>query len=153
MGSISHPHLGYLPITRRMWPHDGQWVKRGCPAGWLVTIVVWGLRSGGVTWDEVLVCLLVPGPKCGSWNLPRFLLSEGWLILMYMASLMFFVMPWDSLPTMQKQSGLIGCPVVVVWRWMGDGALRCSLYLSPSVLPDSPMYFSVQLICGHLYFK
>ena len=28
---------------------------------------------------------------------------------------------------------------------MGEGALRCSLYLSPRVLPDSPMYCSVEV--------
>ena len=32
----------------------------------------------------------------------------------------------------------------------GKGALRCSLILSPSALPDSPMYPSVQLIWGYL---
>ena len=33
----------------------------------------------------------------------------------------------------------------------GDGALRCSLSLSPNAMPVSPIYFSGQLICGHLY--
>ena len=64
---------------------------------------------------------------------------------------MFLTIPCDSLSTMEKQSGLTGCPVVVVQRWMGDGALRCSLDLSPKVIPDSPVYSSVQFICGHLY--
>ena len=31
----------------------------------------------------------------------------------------------------------------------GEGALKCSLILSPSVLPDSPIYELVQLVCGH----
>ena len=31
---------------------------------------------------------------------------------------------------------------------MGDGALRCSLILSPNALPDSPMYSSQQLMWG-----
>ena len=33
----------------------------------------------------------------------------------------------------------MGCPVVVLCRWMGEGALKCSLTLSPSDLPVSPM--------------
>ena len=56
-----------------------------------------------------------------------------------------------SLSTMVKHSWLAGCPVVDVCKCMGEGALRCSSYLSPSVLPDSPMYCSVQLMLGHLY--
>ena len=32
-----------------------------------------------------------------------------------------------------------GCPVDVLWWKIGEGALRCSLTLSPSALPDSPM--------------
>ena len=48
---------------------------------------------------------------CGSWYLPKFLLSEGSLTCMYIASLMFLVTPCDSLLTMVKQSGFTGCPV------------------------------------------
>ena len=54
-------------------------------------------------------------------------------------------------PLMLKHFGLTGCPVVDVCKCMGEGALRCSLYISPSFLPDSPMYCSVQLMLGHLY--
>ena len=88
---------------------------------------------------------------CGSWNFPTFLLKDGSLTLMYMASLMFLVSPCASLSTMVKHSGLSRGPVVDVCKCMGEGALRCSLYLSPSVLPDSPMYCPVQLMLGHLY--
>ena len=90
---------------------------------------------------------------CGSWNFPKFLFNDGSLTLMYMASLMFLVSPYASLSIMVKHSGLTGCPVVDVCKCMGEGegALRCSLYFSPSVLPDSPMYSSVQLMLGHLY--
>ena len=87
----------------------------------------------------------------GSRNLPKFLLSDGSLTLMYMVSLMFLVSPCVSLPTMVKQSGLTGCPVVEVCWCMGDGTLWCSLYLSPSDLPNSSIYCSVQLILGHWY--
>ena len=88
---------------------------------------------------------------CGSWNFPKFLFRDGSFTLIYMASLMFLVSPCASLSTMVKHSGLTGCPVVEVCKCMGEGALRCSFYLSPSVLPDSPMYCSVQQMLGHLY--
>ena len=88
---------------------------------------------------------------CGIWNFPKFLFNDGSLTLMYMASLMFLVSICASLSTMVKYSGLTGCPVVEVCMCMGEGVLRCSLYLSPRVLPDSPMYCSVQLVLGHLY--
>ena len=65
---------------------------------------------------------------CGSWNFPKFLFNDGSLTLMYMASLMFLVSPCASLSTTVKHSGLTGCPVVDVFKWMGEGegALRCS---------------------------
>ena len=67
---------------------------------------------------------------CGNWYFPMFLLSEGSLTLMNMASLMFLVLPCDSLCMMVKHSGLIGCPVVLLCWWMGEGTLRCSLTLN-----------------------
>ena len=88
---------------------------------------------------------------CNIWYLPRFLFKEGSLALINMASLMFLVVPCASLYTMLKQSGLIGFPVELLCWLVGDGALRCSLSLSPNALPVSPMYSSGQLICGHLY--
>ena len=42
----------------------------------------------------------------------------------------------------------IGCPVVVLWRWMGEGALKCSLTLSPRDQPDSPMYSTGAIYLG-----
>ena len=57
-----------------------------------------------------------------------------------------------SLCIMLKLSASIGCPVVVLCRWMGEGALKCSLILSPNALPDSPMYVVSQLMCGHWYW-
>ena len=122
--------------------------------GWLVLLLLllllWGrllnyfMYSEGVsfsTWSHTW----------GSWNLPRFLFKEGSLALMYMASLMFLDMPCVSLFTIEKHSGLTGCPVDDVCRCMAEGALRCSLYLSSRVLADYPMYSSVLLIVGHLY--
>ena len=83
----------------------------------------------------------------GNWYLPMFLFSEGSLTLINMTSLIFLVTPCDSLWIMLKQSGLIGWPVVLLCWSIGEGALRCSFILSPSVLPDSPMYCSGQFVC------
>ena len=35
--------------------------------------------------------------------------------------------------------GSMGCPVVILWWCIGEGALKCSLTLSPKDLPDSTM--------------
>ena len=88
---------------------------------------------------------------CGSWHFPRFLLSEGSLTHIYMATFMFLITPCTSLSAIVKHFGLTGCPVEWLWWCMGDGALRYSLSLSLNVLPNSPIYSSRQLMCGHLY--
>ena len=41
-------------------------------------------------------------------------------------------------------------PVLFWCSCMGDGAFRCSLYLSSNVLDDSPIYSSLQSILSHL---
>ena len=82
--------------------------------------------------------------------MPKLLFSIGSFTQMYMASVMFLVTPCDSLCTMVKQSGLTGCPVELMCWWMGDGAIICSLSLSPNVLPDSPIYSSGQFVWRHL---
>ena len=77
------------------------------------------------------MCPLVPGPiHVVAGIFPSSWFKEGSLTLMYMASLMFLANPCASLSTMEKHSGLTGCPVEDVCRCMGEGALRCSLYLS-----------------------
>ena len=85
---------------------------------------------------------------CRSWYFPRFLLSGGSCTWMNIASLMVLEWLLTSLCTMLNWLGSMGCPVVVLWRCMGEGALKCSLTLSPSVLPDSPMYELGQLMWG-----
>ena len=80
---------------------------------------------------------------CGSWNLPMFLLRDGSFTLMKIASLMFLAILLSSLPTILKLSRETSWPVVFCWSMMGDGALMCSLCLSPNVLPYSPMYSMV----------
>ena len=88
---------------------------------------------------------------CGNWNFPMFLFRDGSFTLMNMASLMFLAMLLSSLPTTVKLSRDTSWPVVLWWSMMGDGDLMCSLYLSPKVLPDSPMYSSPQSTLPQLY--
>ena len=63
-----------------------------------------------------------------------------------MASFMVLDCMLTSLCTILNWLGSIGCPVVALWRCMGEGALKCSLTLSPRDLPDSPMYELGQLM-------
>ena len=51
---------------------------------------------------------------CGSWYFPRFLLSEGSLMHINMASLMFLEELCVSLCMMLKHSGLSECPVALL---------------------------------------
>ena len=66
---------------------------------------------------------------------------------------MFLEEPCVSLCIMLKHSGLSGCPVELLCWKIGEGALRCSLILSASPLPDSPTYTSEQLMWGHLKWQ
>ena len=81
---------------------------------------------------------------CGRLYLPVFQFRVGLFTLMYMASLMVLAMLFSSLPIIWKFS------IDVLWLllfWcpkIGDGAFKCSLYLSPNVLADPPMYSSSQ---------
>ena len=86
-----------------------------------------------------------------SWYLPMFLLGDGLLTLINMASFMVLVTPWDSLSMMEKMSSLNRGPVVLVWSRIGEVAPRWSLHLSPKVLPVSPMYSTVHPRWLHLY--
>ena len=55
----------------------------------------------------------------------------------------------DFLVNCTELVGVHGWPVVELWRCMGEGALKCSLILSPNILPDSPMYELGQLMWRH----
>ena len=107
------------------------------------------VKLGYLSWRAGLSCR-TGSHMCGCWYSPMFLLNEGSFTHMYIASLVFLVTPWGSLLTMVKHSGLSRCPIELLWWWIGDRALRYSLNLSPNVLPDSPIYSSGQLVCGHL---
>ena len=80
-----------------------------------------------------------------------FLLRDGLLTLMYKVSLIVLMRFWSSLPTILKFSVVTLWPVMLQWSNIGDGALRCSLNLSPKVLGDYPMYSSSHSTLSHLY--
>ena len=61
---------------------------------------------------------------------------------LYIDSLISLERFCSSLPTMLKFSSKVIWPVVLPWSWIGEGAFRCSLNLSPNVLDVSPMYSS-----------
>ena len=62
----------------------------------------------------------------GSCNLPRFLLRDGSLTLMNIASLMVLVMLCTFKPSMEKLSTLIQCPKVLPCFYMREKVLRHS---------------------------
>ena len=57
---------------------------------------------------------------------------------------MVLACPWSSLPMMLNLLLSMGCPVACECLCMGEGCLRYSFLLSPSVLAVSPMYSSLQ---------
>ena len=75
---------------------------------------------------------------------PIFLFNVGLFTLIYMASFIALAILWSSLPIILKFSTDVMWPVLFWCSCMGDGAFRCSLYLSSKVLDDSPMYSSLQ---------
>ena len=81
---------------------------------------------------------------CGRLYFPIFLLSVGLFTLMYIDSLILLARLLSSLPIILKFSMDVSWPLMF-WCWnIGEGAFKCSLYLSPNVIPDSPMYSSPQ---------
>ena len=66
---------------------------------------------------------------------------------------MVLAKPWSSFPIMVKLSGLVLCPEMLLCPWMGEGSLRCSLYLSPKALDVTPMHSSLHVSSPHSYQK
>ena len=64
---------------------------------------------------------------------------------------MVLAMPCPSLPIILKFSTDVVWPVVLLCPYIGDGAFKCSVYLSSKVLADSPMYSSSHSVLPHLY--
>ena len=117
--------------------------------------IVWPHHTVGETYCMVAAAVhylrQTAGVSCrtsylmwGSRNLFRILLRDGSLTLMNIASSMVLVMLCTSLPTMERLSILMWCPVVLPCLYMFEGTLRCSLSLSSKDLPDSPVYSSLQ---------
>ena len=89
---------------------------------------------GWLACTVVLVMLVVDDPKCVgvvSWYFPKFLFKGGSCMQMNIASLMVLGWLLTSLCTMLNWLGSMGWPVVELCRCMGEGALKCSLILSP----------------------
>ena len=92
----------------------------------------------------------MPSQRCGRLYFPMFLFNVGLFILMYMASFTALAILWSSLPIILKFSTDVMWPVLFWCSCIGDGAFRCSLYLSSKVLADFPIYSSSQSILSHL---
>ena len=130
-----------------MWPPPWLVDKGWCSEwGWVTSRRRRG--KGWIIWVVALECLVEYCPIFAVTI--RFLFKEASFTLINMATLMFLEVPWASLCMVLQQSGITGWPVELLCGWMGYGALRCSLILSPKVFPDSPMYASGQLILGYL---
>ena len=85
---------------------------------------------------------------CDKLNLPIFLFNVGLLTLINIHSLIFLSKPCPSLPIIWKLCWVVGWPVLL-WWFIGEGSLRCSLNLSPKVLDVSPIYSSSQVRSPH----
>ena len=83
---------------------------------------------------------------CGRLYFPIFLFRVGLLTLMYIDSLMVLARLFSSLAMILKLFNVVTWPLLFWCRNIGEGAFKCSLYLSPKVLPDSPIYSSSQSI-------
>ena len=86
----------------------------------------------------------------GRWYLPIFLFRGGLLTLMKIDSLISLERFCSSLPTLLKFSSEVVWPVMLLWSWIGKGAFRCSVNLSPNVLAVSPIYSSSHYNLSHL---
>ena len=123
-------------------------VKRGVPAGEGVVAALVGkslswLRLEYWQWLQKLV------PNVWQLVFANVAIEGGSCTRMNIASLIVLDWLWTSLCMILNWLGSKGCPVVVLCRCMGEGALRCSLTLSPRDLPDSPMYELEHWMCGH----
>ena len=67
-----------------------------------------------------------------------------------MASLIVLRRFLSSLANILKSSTDTVWPEMVIWSWIGEGDFWCSLYLSPKVLADSPIYSSSHSTLLHL---
>ena len=68
------------------------------------------VADGYLRWKTGVSCR-TSSKMWNSWYLPKLLLRNGPLTLMNMAPLMVLITPCNSLPTMEKLSTLMQCPV------------------------------------------
>ena len=87
---------------------------------------------------------------CGRLYLPMFLLLVGLFTLIHLASLMALAILWPSLAMILKFSIVVLWPVMFWCSKMGDGAFKCSLYLSSKVLAGSIIDSSSHSVLPHL---
>ena len=128
-----------------------EWPLQGWSGGRCYCHVADGIATGSSYFNlssEVLY--RTSSHMWGRLYLPIFLFRDGLLTLIYRASLMALMRFCSSLPTILKFSKETWWPVVLKWSKTGEGALRCSLNLSPNVLDDSPMYSSSHSTLLHL---
>ena len=143
----------YLMYTGDKMGNGGEWVPPGgrtmltnmmkivciphvCHGTWPIE------ERGGMgylKWSDEVSCW-TSSQIWGSLYFPRFLLRYGSLMQRSMVSIMVLVMLCVSLPTIEKQSTLMGCPVAWLYWQIGEGYLRCSFSLCLKVLPDSSIY-------------
>ena len=121
----------YLPINVHMPPWWG-------PSEAIVRM--W--NEWGINVDGQLVYPVAPHSRCVAIGIFHGSCLGGSLTLINIASFMVLVMLLDSLHTMKKLPNLMAWPMVK----MGEGTLRCSLYLSPKVLPVSPIIIKLIII-------
>ena len=82
---------------------------------------------------------------CGSWYFPRFLFRG----VLYTDEHSLLDGPGMAVDFLMHNVELVGVHGVSCGGVWGEGALKCSLTLSPNVLPDSPMYALGQLLWRH----
>ena len=92
----------------------------------------------------------IPSHRCGRLYFPMFLFNVGLFTMMSMASFTALAIFWSSLSIIFKFSTDVMWPVLFWCSCIGDCAFRCSFYLSPKVLAESPIYPSLQSILSHL---
>ena len=136
--------LMLLPCGRWYSHLVGMWADVICPSG------RWNDHWVNYFGVSSLLLLRTSSHMWGRWYLPMFLFRDGPLTLMYMDSLISLERFCSSLPTTLKFSSVVVWPEVLLWSWMGEGAFRCSLNLSPNVLDVSPMYSSSHSNLSHL---
>ena len=109
---------------------------------------MWNKKSMlGITVDGELACPVEPHPKWGAVGTCQ-CFYWGWGIDPDEHG--FLNHPGDPLGLPFHYGKIVhfkGC----WWSLLGEGALRCSLYLSPRVCPASPVYSTVHSWWSHLY--